>query len=189
MDALVHHGAAAIEGERAAPGGGIIIGLRAPPRDERTGEGEFAEAARFECGLQRDRAGAKSAGQDAGDRHAGLGAGGGECVAAGEGDLEGFLDHDMLAGLGAGEGRGEVVAARRAEADDVYVRIGEERLGRLGEGDAVLGREVASLGGRAVVGRDELHAGDLGERLRMELGDHAGSPDTETKRPLGHGRS
>ena len=95
----------------------------------------------------------------------------------------------MLAGLSAGEGRGEVVAAGRAEADDIDVRMGEESLGRLGEGDAMLGGEVTSLGGRAVVGGDKLHAGDLRERFRMELGDHAGSPDAETKRPLGHGGS
>ena len=96
---------------------------------------------------------------------------------------------DMLARFRAGEGRGEVVAAGRAEADDVDLGMGQERLRRLGEGDAMLGREITALGGRAVVGRDELHAGDLGERLRMELGDHAGSPDTETKGPLGHAGS
>jgi hypothetical protein len=34
---------------------------------------------------------------------------------------------------------------------------------------------------------DEFRAGDFGQRLRAELGDHAGSPDAETKRLLGHG--
>ena len=180
VDALVHQCAAAIEGERAAPGRGIIISLRAPPRDERAGEGELAEAAGVERGLERDRPGAEAAGQDAGDGYAGLGAGGVEFVATGERHFEGLLDDDVLACLGAGEGRGEVVAARRAEADDIDVGIGQQRFGRLSEGDAVLGGEVTSLGGRTIVGGDELHAGDLGERFRMELGDHAGSPDPES---------
>jgi hypothetical protein len=95
----------------------------------------------------------------------------------------------MLARLRAGEGRGEVVAAGRAEADDVDLRVSQERLRRVGERDAVLGREVATLGRGTVVGGDELHAGDLGERLRVELGDHAGSPDAETKGSLGHART
>ena len=146
VDALVHHGTAAVQRERTAPGRGIIIGLRAPPRDERAGQRQLTEATGVERRLERDRAGAEAAGQDAGDRHAGLGAGGGEFVAAGEGDLEGLLDDDVLAGLRAGEGRGEVIAARRAEADDVDVRIRQQRLWRLREGDAVLGGEVAPLG-------------------------------------------
>ena len=189
VDALVHHGAAAIEGEGATPGGGIIIGLGAPPWDERAGQGELAEAAGLKGGFERDRARAESAGQDAGDRHAGLRAGRGEFVAAGEGDFEGLLDDHVFTSLGAGEGRTEVIAAGRAEADDVYIGIRQKRLGRLGQRDAVLGREVMSLGWRTVIGRDELHAGDLRERFRMELGDHAGSPDAETKRSLGHADS
>ena len=188
VDALVHHGATAIKGERPAPGSGVVIGLCAPPRDERAGERQLTEAARHQGRLESDRAGTEAAGQDPGDGHAGLGAGGGEFIATGEGDFERLLHDDMLAGLGAGEGRGEVIAAGRAEADDVDVRVCKERLGRLGEGDAVLGREVASLGGRAIIGRDELHVGDLGERLRMELGDHAGSPDAETEGLLRHYR-
>jgi hypothetical protein len=93
----------------------------------------------------------------------------------------------MLTGFGAGEGRGEVIPARRTEADDVYVGVGQERFRRLGKSDAMLGGEVASLGRRAILSGDQLHAGDLGERLRMELGNHAGSPDAKTKGPLGHG--
>ena len=188
VDALVHHGATAIKGERPAPSGGVIIGLRTPPRDERAGERQFAETARRQGGLERDRAGTEAAGQDPGDGHAVLGTGGVEFIAAGEGDLEGLFDHDVLAGLGAGEGRGEVIAAGRAEADDVDVGIGQQRFGRLSEGDAMLGGEVTALGGRAIIGRDELHVGDLGERLRMELGDHAGSPDAETEGLLRHYR-
>ena len=61
MDALVHHGAPAVEGERAAPGGGIVIGLRAPPRDERAGHRQLAEAAGVERRFQRDRARAEAA--------------------------------------------------------------------------------------------------------------------------------
>ena len=186
MDTLVHHGAAAIESERTAPSGGIIIGLRAPPRNERARHGQFTKPTGVERGFKRNGTGAKSARQDASDCDAGLSAGGGESIASGEGDLEGLLDDDVLAGLGAGEGRGEVVAAGRAEADDVNVRVSEERLRRLGKSDAVLGREVTSLTRGAVVSRDELHPGDLSESLRMELGDHAGSPDAETKGPLGH---
>ena len=152
MDALVHQGTAAIEGERAAPGCGIIIGLRAPPRDERTGHGQTTEAARVEGGLKRDRTGAETAGQDTGDRHAGLGTGGGEFIATGEGHLEGLLDDDMLAGFGAGECWGEVIAARRAEADDVDRWVCKERFRRLRKDDAVLGSELAPFGGRAVIG-------------------------------------
>jgi hypothetical protein len=63
MDALVHHRAAAVEGERAAPGGGIIIGLRAPPRDEGACHGQLAETAGFEGGFQCDRAGAEATGK------------------------------------------------------------------------------------------------------------------------------
>ena len=35
VDALIHQGPAAIEGERATPSGGIVVGLCTPPRDKR----------------------------------------------------------------------------------------------------------------------------------------------------------
>ena len=40
--------------------------------------------------------------------------------------------------------------------------------------EPVHGREVASLDRRAVIGRDELETGYLGERLCAEVGDYAG---------------
>ena len=187
VDALVHERAAAVEGERAAPGRGIVVGLRAPPGDERARHRQAAEASCGQRRLERHRAGAEAPGQDARERDARLGAGRDERVATGQRDLEGLLHHDVLAGLGAGRGRPEMVAARRAEADHVHVGPGEHRLGRRLGGAAVLRGELLRLGRGAVADRDEADAGDLGEGAGVELGDHAGAPDGESKRLLAHG--
>ena len=186
VDALVHERTAAIQGERPAPSGGIVVGLGAPPRNERARQGDLTEPARVEGCLECLRAGPEAAGQDAGEHHAGLGAGLRQFVATGQRHFKRLLDDDVLARAGAGEGGGEVVAAGRAQTDDVDVGMGQECFGRCASGGAVFAGELFRLRGGAVVGGDDLHAGDFGERLRVELGNHAGSPDAETKGLYAH---
>ncbi len=95
----------------------------------------------------------------------------------------------MFSGAGAGQGGREVIAAGRAEADHVHVGMREQGFGSRAAVGAILTRELFRFRRGAVVGGDNLDAGDLGERLRVELGDHAGSPDTETEGLCAHDRT
>ena len=189
VDALVHQRPAPVEREGAAPGGGVVIGLGAPPRDERRSQCHRTEAARVQRGLQRERPAHVAAGQDACDGHPGGVRGGDQFIAFRQGDLQRLLDDHVLARADAGEGGGEVVAAGGAQADDVDRGVGQERLRRRRDGAPMGGGERAGLRGGAVIGRDEARAGNLSQGFRMELGDHAGSPDAEPERSLGHGGS
>ena len=106
-------------------------------------------------------------------------------VGVGEAERHRLLDQDVFAGAGGGDRLAGMLPARRADADGIHVRPGEERLVARLAGHAELGGGGGGL--RRIEPRDgdEPRPGRGRDGLRVIARDHAGAEDGDAKR-LGH---
>ncbi len=102
-----------------------------------------------------------------------------DAVAALGRDLQRLLDDDVLAGVGGGDGRLQVGAARRRHDDGLHVRPGQGR-GQVGEARAIeaeVGGEFAGVVEVAADQRGDTGAGNFRQGAGVEAGDHAAADD------------
>ncbi len=179
VDALVHQAAAAVQLPRAAPGARVVVGLIAVPLDRRAAEGDGAETASIQGAFEGKKIVREAAREDPSQEDAGLVGGGNDPVAAPEGDLEGFLDQKVLAGLRGGHGGLEVKARGRGDRDDPEAGMGEETV-EIGVGGApVLGGEPRRVLGHRVVAGQKADAAHVAQSLGVKIGDDAAPDDAE----------
>ena len=181
VNRLVHQRAAAVQRLGAVPTVPVVAGRPAPLDDGVAGD-DVAEPALLESAPDqqdvRERPGLK---------HAGTEDAGGVCrvddaPAAVQRHLQRFLHEQVLAGGGGGKRRFQMSAGRRADADGIQVRVGQERVEVAERGAAVLLREPLGAGGVARQAGRQACGGDLRQRPGVHAGDQTGPDDAEADR-------
>jgi hypothetical protein len=180
MDGLVHEGAAAVEGPRAAPRAAVVVLLGAVPLDISVAEGELAEASAVDGLLEQLRGIVETRGEDRAELDACFVAGLDDAVAFFQRHFERLLDDHVFAGLGGGNCRIHVSAAGRGDRHGVHRRIGEHLVERLVSAAGVFKAEGLGAARRRVGAGDEFGAADVGERLGVKTTDHAGADDAKS---------
>ena len=183
MNGLIHEGAAAIEGLRALPAALVVVRLRPPPFAGRLGQRQPAELARVHGRLQRPVGVGEARREDGAELHAVAVARLDDAVAALGRDLQRLLDDDVFAGVGRGDGRPQVGAARRRHDDGVNVRPGQGR-GQVRIRRTIetkIGGDLAGVVGVAADQRGDTGAGNFRQGAGVEAGDHADADDDKTE--------
>ncbi len=180
VDGLVDHRPAAVVGVEASRRG-VVLRV-AVPLHVGAREHEATEPAGIERGLDGAGAIAKAALEDRRDAQAGGVGGADDLVRAGSGDLDRFLDDEVLARANRRERRLEVRTARRGDAHDVDIGPRDQRgdVGRV-EWDVVLRGEGVRLAGVARGNADECGARERRDGLRVKVGNHTEADDAEAE--------
>ncbi len=126
MDGLVDEGAAAIEGERAAPSRPTVVFRRAVPLDSPRGEDRAADRAGVDHLFQLDDVGLEAVLEEHAELDAGAVGGGDERVGPGRRDVERFLDEDMQPATGRRDALLGVERGRAADGDEIHRAVIEE---------------------------------------------------------------
>ena len=180
VDRLIHQRPAAVEGPGALPASGAVVGVVPPPGHVAGGHGELTKPAgggRRVHGLDHR---VEPLREDRAKRHVLPRGGCDQAVDPPEGDLEWLLADDGHALSDRRERRVEVGPGGRGHRDEVGLLAANHPGGVVVPGAAKLGSEGPPLLLRAAAGRHEFHAGDSGQRPRVQPGDRS---DTDDGRP------
>ena len=180
VDGLVHGRTAAVERERAFPP--LVVIRSAIPLHVGAREHEAAESSGIQRGFDELRAVAETRLKDRRDDHACFLGGGEKLIHSFDGDLEGFLDHEMFACFDRGEGGFEMGTARGGDADDLDIIASHESFDICGvKGCAVFFSESGH--GLGIASRDasEASASRIVDGEGVIIRDHAAANNPKTK--------
>ncbi len=138
MDRLVQQDAAALQSPGAAPGSGLVVGLRSEGRLDQDRPVEPAEGAGLYQLAHTADLRPEAVLEDNPQGHAGLPGGGDHLVGLRQGRRDGLLGQDVLPGLEGRHGDRRMERVRRADGYGVHVRVHQHVFQGLVEADAML---------------------------------------------------
>ena len=169
------------------PAAFVVIRLRPPPLARCLAQGQPAEAAGVDGRLQHLVGVGETRGKNGAELHLVTVTCGDDTVAAVGGDFQRFLDDDVLARLGGGDGRLQMCAAWRGDDHGMNVGPGQHRgqvRGQLAVWEIGFPSHFLGRGPTPADQGRHAGAGNLGQSPGMKPGDHAAADDARSSWPL-----